>query len=1282
VQDRSARGPVRTGRTGPPVGGARSPVAAAPAHDDHHGEDIDGGVGAHVKALLGRFLLLVVPLLILAALAIGLSYVRLRHGPVTLKLLAGPIERGIAAELPGITAKIDDVIVSLGDDNSLKFFLRNLRLREADGDAVASASVASIELSGSALKSLRVVPSRVELIEPTVSLTLGDDGRLALSFAHPAEEAALGSGETHGSAPPPAELSHAQGYAAGAAARPASAAGKSVGLRRIDVARALADATARARQRIDAASYLREVGVRNATVMFDHAGRRTQWRVVEMSVDMEHRAERSIVSGSATVASPKGPWSLSFLSEDTLGEGARTLKVKSSIRGITPSTIAAALPAFSIAQVFDVPVSGDATLDLSEDGEIRSGELQLELGRGEVRMSSEVDAPLGIDGGLLKFVYDGAQRRVQLLPSTLVAGQSRATLMGEIAPRHPAEPGLRAWPFQIRAKDGVLAAEDVGLSGVPLDAFEIAGQVFPNEGRTRFDTMRLKAGGAEIAISGEVGHSAAAGGKPSMRLEGKISPMTADAAKRIWPRTFAAAGRKWFGQRVSQAAIRGGTLRVVSGDTSAPAMGGAGAGGQRLSLAIEAGDVVFSPAPGIGNVEVPRALVRVENESLEVAMPDASLVLAPNRKLPVKGIRFAIPDVVPDNPMGEVQLRVQAPLAHVAELIDQPAFQQAKPAGLKLDGLEGKVDAQFKVSWPLAENIQASEVKVEGKARVSDGRMKQVGGSYDIQGGSLALEVTEKAADAKGDMLVNGVPMKVTWQHLLDQPADKQPPLRITANLDNADRNQLGLDINDIVQGEVPVEVTVTRDGSSDPAVRLRADLTKAEMMLEPVAWRKPAGRAAFMQADIVKSKTHKIELQGFKVAGDDIAIEGTAAIAADNRMTDFNFPDFSLNVVSRLGVSGHLRQDNVWEVKAKGAAYDGRDFFRNVFLFGQQMKAIKPLRPAAGFEVDADIDTVIGFHEVNLRAVKFKLSKRGEKVTALDGRGTLDGGKPVAVALRPAQGGEPRKLLADSTDAGQAFKLMGFYPNAQNGRVRLEVNLDGRGPAEKTGTLWVEDFRILGDAVVAEVVASADGSRPAIEGKRGQRQEVREVFEFDRMRVPFSLGHGQFALEDSYVKGPLVGATIRGKADFNAKTINLGGTYVPLQGLNNVLGDFPLLGQVLSGPRGEGIFGITFAIQGAMAQPQVIVNPLALLTPGILRGFMELSNPDTTVRAVEEAKPKTPPEARVRTSPPVPAPAPAAAATTQSPPRAAAPKAAAPKPGVIDGWSSDTKAASPAKKN
>ena len=454
-------------------------------------------------------------------------------------------------------------------------------------------------------------------------------------------------------------------------------------------------------------------------------------------------------------------------------------------------------------------------------------------------------------------------------------------------------------------------------------------------------------------------------------------------------------------------------------------------------------------------VVAPRLLTRIENDALEITIPDATVAIDPEHQLPLKAGRFTVTNVLNPAPsMGEVVFGSETSLGLVLGLIEKSPLGLLEEAGLPRQNLDGKFDGQFKVSLPLTPGTPTSAIKVEGKAHITDGKAKDILGPYDVQGASIGLDITEKAVDANGELLINGVLAKVGWQRIFDAPIDKQPPLRLTATLDNTDRTQLGLDVNHIVQGEVPVEITITRGARNEPAIRLRADLSNADLLLENVSWHKSPGRPAMLQCDIAQGRTHKIELQNFKVAGDDIAIEGWAAIGADNRLREFYFPDFSLNVVTRMEVQGSLGADNIWKVKAHGSTFDGRDFFRSLFSLGQLAEQHPPAKkPRDGIDLDAEISNVIGFSEVNLRGVKLKLSKRGEKLTALDVRGTLDGGKPLAVALRQDPG-QPRQLLADSTDAGQAFKLIDFYPNIQGGRVRLEVNLDGSGPAEKTGVL------------------------------------------------------------------------------------------------------------------------------------------------------------------------------------------------------------------------------------
>jgi hypothetical protein len=185
-------------------------------------------------------------------------------------------------------------------------------------------------------------------------------------------------------------------------------------------------------------------------------------------------------------------------------------------------------------------------------------------------------------------------------------------------------------------------------------------------------------------------------------------------------------------------------------------------------------------------------------------------------------------------------------------------------------------------------------------------------------------------------------------------------------------------------------------------------------------------------------------------------------------------------------------------------------------------------------------------------------------------------------------------------------------------------------------------------------------------------------------MKVPFSIGSGQFVFNDAYIRGPLIGATLRGKVDFRQQTVNIGGTYVPLSGLNSAVGAIPVLGLLLAGPQGEGVLGITFAVQGPSANPQVVLNPFSFVAPGIFREIFQMTPEQFRVDPRRDAEP--PPAARrperaVRSSstpPGAPAAPPAFPAGAEAPSKARAPARPAAKPEVIGDWSSQVKPSTP----
>ena len=68
---------------------------------------------------------------------------------------------------------------------------------------------------------------------------------------------------------------------------------------------------------------------------------------------------------------------------------------------------------------------------------------------------------------------------------------------------------------------------------------------------------------------------------------------------------------------------------------------------------------------------------------------------------------------------------------------------------------------------------------------------------------------------------------------------------------------------------------------------------------------------------------------------------------------------------------------------------------------------------------------------------------------------------------------------------------------------------------------------------------------------------------------------------------------------------------------------DMPVIGNLLVSRRGEGVFGMTYSINGPAAQPRVGVNPVSALTPGILRRIFEPVRENTDAVAPTEPPPR-----------------------------------------------------------
>ena len=78
-----------------------------------------------------------------------------------------------------------------------------------------------------------------------------------------------------------------------------------------------------------------------------------------------------------------------------------------------------------------------------------------------------------IDHGNLLVRYLKERDVVEIAPSTLTWGDSKATISGEVTPVRDASGTPTSWNFSLKADEAVLAVEEFGLAPMRIDEWKL-----------------------------------------------------------------------------------------------------------------------------------------------------------------------------------------------------------------------------------------------------------------------------------------------------------------------------------------------------------------------------------------------------------------------------------------------------------------------------------------------------------------------------------------------------------------------------------------------------------------------------------------------------------------------------------------------------------------------------------------------------------------------------------------------------------------------------------------
>lgn len=559
--------------------------------------------------------------------------------------------------------------------------------------------------------------------------------------------------------------------------------------------------------------------------------------------------------------------------------------------------------------------------------------------------------------------------------------------------------------------------------------------------------------------------------------------------------------------------------------------------------------------------------------------------------IPITGARVSLLGLMDETDRAEIEVAVEGPVIDQLKLIDHEPLRYARRLGIDANQVQGRAATRARFEFPLFHDLPIDDVAIAVASHMTNVKLPDVVSDQDLTNGQLDLALDGGGMKITGRGSIGLAPAEFVWQESFVSDVSPSSEINFKGTMDEAARLAFRISWPEVLGGVVGMTGSYLKNSGQPARVEAALDLTKAELALPWFGWQKAAGRPASGQVTLTVDQQAVRRVNSFKVTGSGLTLNGNVEFAAHSQWNKVN--------LGQLAIPGTHLSGQVTNKAAEGFILDFSGADADIqSLYDKPDAPDSPAAaasPAAKPQTPLDIRFAIGSvttaPDRRLQGARGRIVRNTRGWSHLDINGTVGNGTPIVVQLVP--NGSGRRMDIHTEDAGAMLSTLRLMENIRGGKLTVTGQSSGPGPVPA-----LVDMRNFSYLEANTLRRLAQQAQP--EGAEALAKD--EGLSFSRLKADIRYNEDGIEVRNARMAGDLLGLTLGGRVDLEQGLIDLSGTLVPLYGINSLVSGIPVIGWLLTGGEGGGIFAATYRVKGPLTNPETSVNPLAMLAPGFLR--------------------------------------------------------------------------------